>query len=102
MTRAWKRVVSLSVILGAGSLLFAAVLSQRIQSQRAEAIRDGCLEQNARHDGTIKTLDRLIAAAPPGPERVRAIHNRAGTVLLIEQLAPKKDCAELVRKSTTG
>jgi hypothetical protein len=73
-------------------------LTEAIQEQRRDSILYGCREQNARHDRTIATLDRLIAQAPAG-RRERARQGRAGTVLLIEALAPKRDCAALVTKA---
>ena len=76
-------------------------LTREIQAERARSVRDGCEAQNQRHDGTIKTLNRLIDKLPSGPQRERAIHNRDSTVVLIEALVPKRDCEAQVR-ATVG
>jgi hypothetical protein len=73
------------VVVGDGQ----PAVDEAIQEQRRDSILSGCREQNARHDRTIATLDRLIAEAPAG-RRERARQGRAGTVLLIEALAPKR------------
>lgn len=62
-----------------------------IQRSRLEL----CRQQNERHDHTIRTLDKQIAKLPP-KERRRAIRQRAGTVALINALAPKRDCARVI------
>lgn len=72
-------------------LLVVALLS--ISSSRKEGVRLNCAQQNERHDTTIRRLDALIADIPPGsPRRIRAEEGRAGTVALIDALAPKFDC----------
>lgn len=76
------------------------VLTRQIQIERARNVRDACAQTNARHDKTIVTLDRLLkrAAKTASPERLRQMKDsRTGTVLLIEALVPKRDCAQLVR-----
>lgn len=70
--------------------------SNDIQHSREEAVRRTCDEQNTRHDATIKKLDDIIAGLPEGARKTRAEQNRAGTVLLINALAPKRDCAKAV------
>lgn len=71
-----------------------------VQRSREDTVRLACAEQNERHDGTIRTLDRLILETRKmHPERARrAAESRVGTVLLIEALAPKRDCDKRVRE----
>ena len=38
-------------------------LGHQIQTERARSVRDNCEGQNGRHNGTIKTLDRLLVIA---------------------------------------
>lgn len=68
------------------------------QVSREQAVRSTCLEQNRRHDSTISTIDQVITQLPPGLQRDRALRNRAGTVLIIDALAPKRDCEKRVRE----
>jgi hypothetical protein len=60
------------------------------------SIRRACEATNARHDAAIRKLDALIHELPPH-KRTRAIQQRAGTVSLIEALAPHQNCAVAVR-----
>ena len=76
----------------------AGVLAQEIQRQRVESIRSACVEQNARHDATIRALDTLIARLPENRQQ-RAREGRSNTALLIESLQPRRDCAEVVRRA---
>lgn len=90
---AWATVAA--VVLFAGSL-YVAVSSNRnlataIQQSRQEITVTRCLDLNARHDATIAKLDQEIGALPP-VERKQAKTNRAGTVALIDALAPKRNC----------
>lgn len=75
-------------------LVFARLASEtdQLREARRQSIIVTCQETNARHDATLRKLDELIAALPPGPRKKRAKQNRAGTVLLIKTLAPKHDC----------
>lgn len=68
----------------------------QIQQERVATVLRSCREQNLRHDATIHSLDELIRRLPP-EKRTRAVQSRAGTVLLINALAPKRDCATLAR-----
>lgn len=77
----------------------AAALALEVQAQRRESISTNCINQNTRHDRTVAALDTLIEKIPPGPRRERAESGRAGTLLLIESLQPRQDCAALVRRS---
>lgn len=75
------------------SAITAVSLSGQIQDQRFVAVRSNCLDVNQRHDDTIEKLDGLIAKLPAA-QRERAKTSRAGTVLLINALAPKRaNCA---------
>jgi len=66
--------------------------------QRAELTYTGCLDQNNRHDATIKRLDEIlqqaIAKDPSREEALRA--TRGSTVFLIEALAPHQNCEQMV------
>ena len=82
----------------------AADLAHQIQVERARNVRDSCEASNKRHDSTIATLDKLLARIPR-EQRERAKQNRAGTVLLIDALAPvhqdkrgRSTCAEYARQ----
>lgn len=72
----------------------------QINRERAANIARSCREVNERHDATIRELDRLFAVRLRGAdsqsERKRAQESRDGTVLLIDALAPRRDCARLV------
>lgn len=68
-----------------------------IQRQRAENIMRDCVDQNNRHDKTVRTLDELLKKSGVSPARRAA--SRQTTVLLINALAPKQDCDKLVAKS---
>lgn len=88
----------LALVLAAASITLSAYLFTRIQGERERSIRVACQETNRRYDKTIERLDRLIAEAPPG-RRQRAREGRAGTVLLIDGLVPKRDCGAVVDRS---
>lgn len=66
-----------------------------IQRQRREL----CKDQNDRHDATIRELDvivrRLEHTAPPA-QRAQLKASRAYNVLLINALAPRRRCAEIL------
>jgi hypothetical protein len=46
----------------------------------------------------VARLDRLIADIPPGERRERAEQGRDTTVALIDQLAPRRDCARRAQR----
>lgn len=105
----WQLLAVYVLIVAAGAAGFwqtssvanrADDFARDVQSQRVVAIRANCQEQNQRHDDTIRTLDHLIARIPPGAGRDRALANRRGTVLLIDALAPKRDCGRAVMEAT--
>jgi cell division protein FtsB len=102
--RRWTIVATLAamVALPAGAWVMASGtrenhdLLQAIQRERARNVRTNCEEQNRRHDATIRQLHRLVDELPPGPRKVRAVQGMAGSVALIQALAPKRDCRALV------
>jgi hypothetical protein len=96
--RSWRIMSALALMLAAGSMLLSAWLYTTIQDEREKAVRENCEATNQRHDATITQLDRLIVRLPPGPRRDRAEASRAGTVRLIDALAPKRDCESLVHR----
>lgn len=119
-------ITALLVWLGIKALDAASTAQQatrEIQAQRVDTIRTSCEEQNARHDGTIIGLDRLllsrvhltlprgvslaraertyrhvVASLPPATRPTIVGHD--GTILLIQQLAPKQNCQQVVRRAT--
>lgn len=102
----WQYLLVYVLIVGAGAFGFAQThaaqqraehLARQVAAQRLAAIRSTCEEQNVRHDQTLRTLDRLIAKVPPD-RRAQARRSRASTVLLIDALAPKRDCDQRVRQ----
>lgn len=71
----------------------------QINAERAENIERACREVNARHDNTIRALDDLIAKRAPSlspAQRARVRESRENTVLLVQALVPRRDCAALV------
>jgi hypothetical protein len=76
-------------------------LAEQIQRERIRSIRSNCEAQNRRNRNTIETLDELILGMPPGPRKKRAKQNRVGTVLLINSLAPVRDCDRLVEDTAS-
>lgn len=70
-----------------------------IQRSRLDGIRSNCEDRNSRNRKTTMRLDALIKALPAGPEKRRAVRNRDGTKLLINALAPVRDCDALVDKA---
>ena len=103
--------VVLSLVLAGAATLYAASTNRgdaraardfavQIDKERRRTIRASCEDSNARHDGTIKQLDKIIAELPRGERRTRARQNHDGTVLLIDALVPKRDCDAVVRAAT--
>lgn len=89
-------------LVGSGYLLASGTsdaqdLAQQIQRERKRNVLESCQEINRRHDNTIAALDLLIAKLPPS-RRERARQGRASTVLLIEALAPKRQCEAFARR----
>lgn len=112
-----KHARSLAVATIAGSFLLVVVLgvstlagvfgrttenaefAEAIQDERARATLQACRAQNARHQATVKTLDRVIAGLPAGPRRQEATERRDGTVALIDALVPLRNCKKLVERT---
>lgn len=89
------------VVMIVFNVLVAGVLGYlywQIQDSRRDGVRISCREQNERHDSVIVTLDSLIADMPAGERRDRAQQSRAATVLLLEALAPRRDCEQRTRQ----
>jgi hypothetical protein len=92
------------VALPSGAWVIAATtnanraLIRAIQAERIRNIRQNCEDTNTRHDATIRQLHRLVERLPPGPRKVRAVQGMAGSVALIDALAPKRRCAALARR----
>lgn len=78
-----------------------ARITAQIQRERARNVRSNCEEQNRRHDATVRQLHRLVAELPPGPRKVRAVQGMAGSVALIQALAPRRDCSALVARQVS-
>lgn len=76
-------------------------LAERIQRERIRSIRENCEGSNARNRETKRRLDRLIVRLPP-ERRARAKASAAGTRLLIDALAPVRDCDRLVARQAPG
>lgn len=69
--------------------------SKQIQDQRARTIYDNCVSQNARHDDALRKLSAAADASPEqGPGKQA---DRVYNVLLIDSLAPKRNCHDVVR-----
>jgi len=102
MATAITMALAVLVPIMAGGLLYTILTVSRqgdeIQQQH-DAILGNCLEQNTRHDETIRALDDAIAGLPPD-RRQRAQANRDNTVALIDALAPKRDCRALAARQT--
>ena len=93
-------VIAMGVLVG---VLFGRVHAQfaAINNERARNVLVACRETNRRHDATIAELDRLLRIRTPHPtpaERRQIAQSRAATVLLIDALTPKRDCAALARR----
>lgn len=80
----------------------ARALAVAIQQSRLEGIRRVCLDQNMRHDATIRRLDSNIVKLPPGERRERSKLSRDSTVLLIDALVPRRDCDVVVQRARVG
>lgn len=69
--------------------------SERIDGQideRRANVKRSCEDVNRRHDDTIATLDSLLERAPANLSQEQITASRASTVLLIDALAPERDC----------
>jgi hypothetical protein len=89
------------VAVSSETAVSAKNLAEQIQRERARNIRSGCVESNARNRNTKRELDRLISELP-ARRRERAQASSAGTRLLIDALAPVRDCDSLVERQVPG
>jgi hypothetical protein len=72
---------------------------RQINSNRHEVLFQNCLAQNARNLGTKSRLDTLVAGISDPREKARAERNKAGTIALIDALAPyRRDCRAYVEQ----
>lgn len=83
--------------------LEAKEIALAVASERRDSVRESCDDTNATHRNTIRRLDQILSAAERAtPSRVRLIKaSRVPTVLLINALAPYRDCKAYVRQHTT-
>lgn len=108
--RRWTIVATLAAVIAlpAGAWLVAAATSrnhdliQAIQAERARNVLQNCQDTNARHDATIRQLQRLVNELPPGPRKVRAVQGMAGSIAVIDALAPKRDCRALATRQVNA
>jgi hypothetical protein len=79
--------------------------TQGIQIERRDATLRACQDQNDRHDATFAQLDKLSARdleqAQTPEQKLRAQQTIAGTKALVDALAPKRNCADVV-EATVG
>lgn len=96
----WLRILVVSTLaLAAFTYYLDQDQTGEIQDQRRDTIITACQEQNARHDATLEQLDVLISKIPKSdPRHDRAQQSRASTALLIDALAPVRDCEARARK----
>lgn len=110
-----------AVAVWSGTVLDTNSTTAQIQRERARNTLRACQEQNTRHDGTIDTLNRVVlerlskqhvpAAVPPRevevrlaaamkladpPVRTQIEQSIGSTILLIDALAPRRDCPAYV------
>lgn len=74
----------------------------QINAERAENIRRNCEDVNARNHASRQALDKLLAQrmTQASPERIR--QSRANTRVLIDTLAPRRDCVALARDQVSN
>lgn len=90
-----------AVVQGSDKAVSAHNLAEQIQEERVRSIRENCEASNARNRETKRRLDRLIRELPV-ERRARAKASAAGTRLLIDALAPVRDCDRLVARQAPG
>lgn len=99
----WKTYAIAVVVLGS-LVFFTAVLATTLNEATSTAqnnediIKRFCLQTNVRNRETKKQLNSIIARLPEGPAKERAKASRPGTFLLINTLAPVRDCDEVLAK----
>jgi hypothetical protein len=75
-----------------GAALDAKHAVAQVQASRIEL----CEQANERHDAVIAELERQIARLSP-KRRAEANARKAGTIALLEAIAPRRDCVEALR-----
>lgn len=96
-------VVAVLCVLVAITFVWSLQRVDQINSERTRNILSNCREVNARHDDTVTALDRLLARrilADPGRER-EFEQGRDSTLLLIDALVPRRDCAALADRQVS-
>lgn len=96
--------IAVGVLANSASVVVAFLGQHRavlqIQQERRDSVRDSCVDQNARHDATLAALAALYGHAEEGASRVRVRQleqGRKSTELLVTALAPRQNCAALVK-----
>lgn len=94
-----KAMTASAMVLAAASILFSVVLYGQVQDERSRAALLSCRESNMRNHDTKRRLDVGYAVmrkrAPAQGKQLE--ESRAFTVLLIDALQPRRDCAVLVK-----
>lgn len=78
-------------------------LSRHIQANRRDLFLADCVAENRRHRSTVRVIDRLFvrAAARVPSSRLAQLHaSQAATMLVINQLAPSRNCAAFAAKTS--
>jgi hypothetical protein len=77
----------------------ATIRATQIQQQRYDATFQNCVDQNRRHDNTIKRLKALVKKDNPSftKQQVDAAVNQ--TEFLIDALVPVRNCKAVAEKS---
>lgn len=68
-----------------------------IQQERYNAVFRSCSEQNERHQSAVEALDLLLKNT--GVNVKRREQSRSNTLLLINALAPVRDCKRLAERT---
>lgn len=78
------------------------IRTEEIQASRKNSILISCEEQNIRNENSISTLDDLLSRGKfvSQSETMQIEQTKTFTILLINALAPKQNCAQRVKKFT--
>lgn len=105
ITNAARRyAVSAALLLTAAALGLCVYAIIQTQDERAASILRECNAQNARHSATVAELKSIVARAEakaPPVRRGQIEASVSSTLLLIDALAPYRDCQHVLAKSTT-
>lgn len=105
--------LAVAVVLSTGNAIVAPIsiranaqrakearqLAVRIQQERTTSLREGCQQQNSRHNVAVSRLDEIYARAGRnvGEQRRRQLEqSRKSFTLVVEGLAPHQNCEALV------